>query len=193
MAPSAPAGRQLRGPRQEWSAIRGSLRPPLAHAHAPLLAQVAAPLRVPAAAGGAPPWAGGRRGGGTKAGAVAYSAPPTGLPGKWSWLIPWCCSTFWKLFLSLRGTPWCFRLLRKLHSPASPRRLGRGAGGAGEAKVSAAPTTPWGWRRAREARKPSKAAFKVTKPPRALSTPQGARGPEGSARQLKGGSQEGEH
>lgn len=38
--------------------------------------------------------------------------------------------------------------------------------------------------------KKTKAAFKVTEPPRVLSASQGARGPEGSARRLKRGSQD---
>lgn len=50
---------------------RGPLRPPLAHAHTPPLAQVAAP-EGPCCS---------RRGTG-RPGCLAYSAPPTGLPGK---------------------------------------------------------------------------------------------------------------
>lgn len=134
LAPSAPTGRQLRGPRQEWSAIQGSPQATLSpRSRSTALSSRRTRGSLLQQAGHGPAGAGGAGGGaeGPRLGAWLTQRRPPGLPGKWSWLLPW-------------GTPWCFRLLRKLHSPASPPGGGEGSGRAGEAEASAAPTTPWG-------------------------------------------------
>lgn len=113
-------------------------------------------------------------------------------------LLPQGTSTFWKLSPLLRRAPRCFQLLGKLPSPAGP--MGGKRGKEGEAEASAGPTKPCGCTSAslqggdgaREARTLGKAAFKVTKPPRVLSTPQGASAPSAVLRQLKGRSREAE-
>lgn len=199
LAPSAPTARQLRGPRQEWPAIQGTPQATLS----PRLRSTARSSRrtrgsLLQQAGHGPAGAGGReevqRDPGWVLGLLSTSHPGSQANG-----AGFCHGAAPPpgSFLPLRGTPWCFQLLRKLHSPASSLwGGGAGWGGSGRSlrhpprhgvvllEVSRLETGTRG--------KKTKAAFKVTKPPRVLSTSQGARGPEGSARRLKGRSQEGE-
>lgn len=83
VAPSAPTGRRLSGPRQEWSAIRGTPRATLSPRSRSTAHSSRRTLRVPAAAGGARTRLGWQAEGGAEGprlGALAYSAPPTRPP-----------------------------------------------------------------------------------------------------------------